>query len=222
MIKLVILDADGVLFDSDESNIAYYNAVFERVSEPHLTPEEERTCVFLSGGQVFEGRACGDAVKLARMHEVGRTLDFAPFFALLRPHTDLRPFLLRLKDNYKLALATNRSATIPAVVEHLNLSDVFEIVVSTRDPVRPKPAPDMLELCLERASILPEHAVYVGDSDVDREAARAANVAFVGVGTRVKAPLLIPTLNDLPSALAQLANTPSVHPPWPSGKGTEG
>ena len=32
MLELVIFDADGVLFDSSESNTAYYNAIFARVS----------------------------------------------------------------------------------------------------------------------------------------------------------------------------------------------
>ena len=33
MIELVIFDADGVLFDSDQSNVAYYNAIFSRIGE---------------------------------------------------------------------------------------------------------------------------------------------------------------------------------------------
>jgi phosphoglycolate phosphatase len=204
MIDFVMFDADGVLFDSDESNIAYYNAIFERIGEPPLTPEEERACVFLAGGQVFEGRAKGDLEKVKLMHELGRSLDFAPFFKLLRPPIELRPFMLELKRRYRLGLATNRSATIPAVIDHLNLSDVFDAVASTRDDVRPKPAPDVLELCMKRAGAKPEVSVYVGDSEVDSQAATAARCLFLGVGARVKSQNWVEKLIHLPAMLEGL------------------
>ena len=42
MLEFVIFDADGVLFDSTESNTAYYNAIFARVGEPPMSPLEEK------------------------------------------------------------------------------------------------------------------------------------------------------------------------------------
>ena len=35
-------DADGVLFDSDESNVAYYNWIFAQIGEPPLDRDEAR------------------------------------------------------------------------------------------------------------------------------------------------------------------------------------
>src|SRR5579871_724389 len=65
MLDLVIFDADGVLFESAESNIAYYNAIFERIGEPPLNPDEERACIFMAAMTVFELRAREDLTKLA-------------------------------------------------------------------------------------------------------------------------------------------------------------
>lgn len=205
MLELVIFDADGVLFDSTESNIAYYNAIFSRLDEPPLDAAEERACIFLSAGQVFELRAGGDAARTARMQEVGSALDYKPFFELLKPHLELRPFMAELKRRYRLGLATNRSATIPALIHHLELADMFDAVASARDRVRPKPAPDIVQLCLERAGVHPGAAVYVGDSEVDREAAAAAGTAFIGVGRQLNGGLRIERLGDLPAALEALA-----------------
>ena len=126
MLDLVIFDADGVLFESAESNMAYYNAIFAEIGEPPLSPDEERACIFLAAMQVFELRADEDAAKLARMREIARTIDFAPFFKLLRPPFELRPFLLELKRRYRVALATNRSATTLGLIEHLGLDGVFD------------------------------------------------------------------------------------------------
>jgi len=132
-------------------------------------------------------------------------LDFTPFFHLLDPPFELRPFLLDIKRRHKIGLATNRSVTVPRLLEHLNLVDVFDAVACTQDKVKPKPAPDIVNLCMERAGVTRERAVYVGDSEIDYIAAQGAGVRFIGLVDRVKSPLVIERLDDLPAALERLA-----------------
>ena len=204
MLELVIFDADGVLFDSTESNIAYYNAIFSRVGEPPMSPLEEKAGVFMSASQVFELRAAGDAERTARMHEAARVMDATPFFELLQPVPDLRGFLLGMKRSYRIGLATNRSATIPAIIHYLGLTGVFDAVASVRDKVKPKPAPDILELCMQRAGVTRVNAVYVGDSETDRVASESARLKFIGVGERVGPQNSIARLDELPGALERL------------------
>jgi phosphoglycolate phosphatase len=206
MLELVIFDADGVLFESAESNTAYYNAIFAAIGEPPLSPDEERAGIFMAATQVFELRAREEQAKMARMREIAWTIDFTPFFKLLRPPLELRPFLLDLKRSYRVALATNRSATTLGLIEHLALGGVFDAVASARDKVRPKPAPDILRLCLERAGVTSERAVYVGDSQIDVEAASGAGVHFLGVGARVIHPNRVATLGEVPAALERIFN----------------
>lgn len=206
MLELVIFDADGVLFDSTESNTAYYNAIFAQIGEPALGPEEERAGVFMAAMQVFEMRARGDAAKLGRLREIARTIDFTPFFSLLRPPFALRPWMLELKRRYRVALATNRSATTHALIDHLDLGGVFDAVASAHDKVRPKPAPDIVRLCLERAGVAPARAVYVGDSPIDAEAAAGAGAHFLGVGARVAHPRRVGSLGEVPAALERMFN----------------
>jgi HAD superfamily hydrolase (TIGR01509 family) len=204
MIELVMFDADGVLFDSEESNVAYYNWIFARIGEPPLDRDEEITAISFAASEVFAARARGDSVKLGRMHELTRDMDQTPFFKMLRPPIELRPFMIELKRRYKLGLATNRSATVPALVEHLGLGGVFDAVASVLDKVRPKPAPDILHLCLQRAGVDATRAVYVGDSRIDCEAAESAGTHFIGVGSRIEHHRMIATIADLQKALEVL------------------
>jgi len=204
MLELVIFDADGVLFDSTESNTAYYNVIFDQIGERPMDPAEERAGVFMSALQIFEQRAKGDLATVERMREVARTMDSTPFFKLLRPYPALRGLLSRIRRAYRLGLATNRSATIPAIIEYLGVADLFDTIASARDKVRPKPAPDIVQLCLERAGVRPDRAVYVGDSETDRIAAEAAGTHFIGVGERAPHRHQIATLERLPEKLVEM------------------
>ncbi len=205
MLDLVIFDADGVLFESVDSNTAFYNAIFKQLGEPALSPEEERLAIFLSANQVYEHRAGGDQDRVRQMSKVAAQLDFTPFFHLLAPPFELRPFLLEIKTRYKVGLATNRSTTVPRLIEHLNLAGVFDAIACAQDQVRPKPAPDIVNLCIERAGVAKESAVYVGDSEIDYIAAQHAGVRFIGLGDRVKSPAVIERLHDLPAVLERIA-----------------
>ena len=207
MIELVIFDADGVLFDSERSNVAYYNYIFEQVGEPPLDSGEEVKAISYAAAEVFAARARGDSEKLRQMHAVTRSMDQTRFFNMLRPPLELRSFMLELKRRYRVGLATNRSATVPALIVHLGLADVFDAVASVLDKVAPKPAPDILHLCMKRAGVSANRAVYVGDSEIDREAADAAGVHFIAVGHRVEHHRRIPTIADLPAKLEALARS---------------
>ena len=89
--------------------------------------------VFMSAPQVFELRARGDRARYDRMREIARTMDATPFFNLMRPAVEFRPFLTEMKRRYRLALATNRSATIPALIDYLGLEGIFDAVASARE-----------------------------------------------------------------------------------------
>jgi phosphoglycolate phosphatase len=204
MIELVIFDADGVLFESGESNIAYYNAIFAATGEPPLTPAEEIASRSYATAQLFRERAGERPALYQRMLELARTLDNRPFLKMLRPSLQLRPFMLALKNRYRVALATNRSATVPALIEHLELGGVFDAIASARDKVKPKPAPDILQLCLERADVPAHRAIYVGDSPIDLDASTAAGMHFIGLGPHVTHEHRVASLTELPARLDAL------------------
>jgi phosphoglycolate phosphatase len=95
-------------------------------------------------------------------------------------------------------MATNRGKTAAEVVRRFALDRYIELTVGVLDVARPKPHPDMLEYCLDHFGFEPEAALYVGDQQIDADAAFAAGVSFVAVGTTVKfAANRIDTLGEL-------------------------
>jgi HAD superfamily hydrolase (TIGR01509 family) len=65
------------------------------------------------------------------------------------------------------------------LLAEFNLTEHFDLVVTSFDIPRPKPHPDALLKILSYFSIVPHQVLYVGDSQVDAEAAVAAEIPFV-------------------------------------------
>lgn len=198
----VILDCDGVLFDSWRANIAYYNAIRTTLGLGPMAPEWEERCHYLASSMVLAEMFGPDPGQVAEARRAARTVAYEPFFALMEPVPRLHATLDALQGRYRLAMATNRSSTVQEILRRFGLATYFDIAVGVLDVARPKPHPDLIEHCLARLGVTPAAAVYVGDAESDRLAATAAGVRFVGVGTRPWASPQVAELQHLPAVLA--------------------
>lgn len=100
--------------------------------------------------------------------------------------------LRRLKENgIKMAVVSNRNRIL-AAVRIVGLEGFFFHLVGMEDVNFPKPDPQSIHFALQKLQEPPERAVFVGDSEVDAWAARAAGVMFIGLttGGRSRADLL--------------------------------
>ena len=111
-------------------------------------------------------------------------MSYIPFlkYMVLEPY--LKPLLEKLRPRYKTAIATNRSNTMDRVLSEHGLEEYFDLVVSSNDVDRPKPYPDPLIKILEHFEIEAYNTLYVGDSELDEIAAKAAGVPFVAYQNR--------------------------------------
>ena len=178
MIKLVAFDCDGVLFDSQQANTAFYNTILARFDRPPLSPEAvdyvHTHTLGESLNHIFSGYPDLEAVV-----DFVRSLDYSPFIPMMVEEPFLREFLRFLRPGCYLALATNRTTTTRAVLTYHGLADDFDLVVSAKDVSRPKPHPESFVRILEHFQLSPGEAIYIGDSRVDEQFAANAGVPFV-------------------------------------------
>jgi phosphoglycolate phosphatase len=177
LFRAVIFDCDGVMFDSKDSNVAYYNHILNHFGYPPMGEEDHRYIQMATGEQsvryLFRNYPEEDEAEAYR-----RVMDYTQFLDKLRMEPGLDEILFSLKGRVKLAVATNRSTTIHRVLDHFGLSRYFDLVLSSFDVKRPKPDPECLETILDTFFIRREEALYVGDSEIDAETASAAQVPF--------------------------------------------
>jgi FMN phosphatase YigB (HAD superfamily) len=178
LLKLVAFDCDGVLFDSRQANIAFYNAILARFQRPLLTLEAadyvHSHTALASLQYLFPG--CPDFPEVLRFY---RTLDYHPFIPMMLEEPHLREFLRFLRPACHTALITNRTLTTRAVLRYHGLEDSFDAVLSAQDVSRPKPHPESFVRLLNHFRLTSREALYIGDSRVDEEFAANAGVPLV-------------------------------------------
>jgi HAD superfamily hydrolase (TIGR01509 family) len=177
-VHALIFDCDGVMFDSRQSNISYYNHLLEHFDLPPMTDQNIAFIHMATAGDsirhIFEGTPF-----LAQAFDYARELDYTPFIHKMILEPGLKELLQLFRKKLGLAIATNRSTTIGNVLKIHGLESYFDLVVSALDVQHPKPHPESLLKILEFFQVAPSAALYVGDSLVDSQTAQAAAVPFV-------------------------------------------
>ena len=203
-ISAVIFDCDGVMFDSRQANINFYNHLLEHYDLP-LMNEDKAAYVHMNTADksvrhIFDGTPFTEEAQAYRMR-----VDYTPFVGDMVIEPGLKDLLRKLKPQVGLAVATNRSNTIEEVLEQNDLSRFFDIVVSSLDVENPKPHPESIHKILGFFDIGPGQAVYVGDSLIDLETAAAAGVCFIAYGNgSLETPLKARSMEEVEKALADI------------------
>jgi len=177
-IRAVAFDCDGVMFDSRQANIHYYNHMLHHFDLPSMTGPAvdfvHSHTADESIQHIFQGTPYTNEALSYRWE-----VDYTPFIQDMIMEPGLKDLLEWLKPRTGLAVATNRSNTIGEVLKTHGLTGFFDLVVSSLDVEQSKPHPESLYKILDFFQVGPERILYVGDSVVDEETARRAGVPLI-------------------------------------------
>ncbi|MFP4388382.1 MAG: HAD family hydrolase [Desulfococcaceae bacterium] len=179
----VILDCDGVMFDTTDVNRNYYNRILAEFGRPEMTDEQFRYAHMATADQAV-AMLFPDPAERSRADAFRREMTYREFVGYMKEMPELKPLLRRLRPKVRTAVVTNRSDTMPLVLERFELGGLFDRVVTALDVARPKPDPEGLNQVLAAFEITPDLALYVGDTEADQEAAAAAGVPFAAFDNR--------------------------------------
>lgn len=178
--KAVIYDCDGVMFDSMQANFAFYRSVMEHMGLclDWSDPEIMRIIHTYANREVMNHFFTDPGEREKAIRFAG-SIDYRTLIPLMRMEDGFRNTLDSLHGKVNLAVCTNRSTSMDAVLADFNLSDYFSFVMTAARSNNPKPHPEPLLRILDHFGLMPGDALFVGDSAVDSQAAAAAAVPFV-------------------------------------------
>lgn len=184
-IKCVIYDCDGVLFDSLDANVRLYNGLCSGLGRPLLTGEELKYVQMHTVYEAIHFITREDPALEKKALELLKQTDLRDYVPYLKMEPNLLHALNELaKLGIKRAINTSRTTSMPHIMERFQLRPYFEMVVTALDVNHPKPHPESIEKILQAFSLSCEEALFVGDSEVDQQAAESSGILFVSYKNR--------------------------------------
>jgi HAD superfamily hydrolase (TIGR01509 family) len=114
-----------------------------------------------------------------------KQVDLRNYIVYLKVEPHLFQILEKLKEKEILrVINTNRTTSMPHIMERFNLRPYFEMVVTALDVKNPKPHPESVEKIIAALQLKKEEAVFIGDSDVDKQTAESSGVTFIAYKNR--------------------------------------
>ncbi len=180
-VRILTFDCDGVLFDTEAANKAFYNQILAYLNRPPMTEAQFAYAQMQTVDQAL-ANLFPDAESYEKAQAYRKATGYGPFIPYMEMEPDLIDVLEKYSSVLTLAVATNRSDTMGRVLEVHGIAHYFDLVVTALDVDHPKPHPDSLLKVLDHFDAAPAEMLYVGDSTVDAQAAEAAGVPFAAYG----------------------------------------
>jgi len=173
----VIFDCDGVLIDSKQANIRFYNLILEAMGLQAMNAEDEE---YVHSQTVTESiRHIVPQSEVERAFREARRISYSTVLPWIRVQDGLIQGLENLRaKGVPCAINTNRTNTIGLILDEFGIRPFFEPVVTAETVGHPKPHPESIYWILGRWELSPENVVFIGDTEVDCRAAAAAGVPF--------------------------------------------
>ena len=218
--RTVVFDLDGTLADTSGDLIAAANACFRGMGAGDLLDPVRDAGVALRGGRAMLslgmerlGRA-GDRAEIDRQYPVL----LEAYESAINVHTVLYPGAMTAveglsAEGYRVAVCTNKpEALARLLLTRLGVLGAFQALTGADTLAVRKPDPEHLRETVRRAGGDPARCLLVGDSDTDRETARAAGVPSVlvtfgpngGAVAALTPEAMIAHFDELPGVVARL------------------
>ncbi|MGN0598421.1 MAG: HAD family hydrolase [Oscillospiraceae bacterium] len=184
MYKLAVFDMDGTILDTLEDLMDSVNFALSECGYPTRTYDEVRRFVGNGIRKLIE-RAVPEGLtveEIDRVHEVFTGHYKVHCADKTKAYDGIKPLLEKLRANgVKTAVVSNKADYGVQELCREYFDGLFDYAVGEREGIRRKPAPDSVNEALRVLNTDKSEAVYIGDSDVDFETAKNAELPCISV-----------------------------------------
>lgn len=182
----ILFDFDYTLGDSTNGVVLSSNYALEQMGEQTRSYEDIRNTIGLSLKETYKTLTGNADDTLAEQ--------FCDYFKkkadeVMVPNTKLyegvEEMLQKLRESgYRTGIVTSKfQYRIRNILQKFDAGDLIDVIVGAENVTAVKPDPEALLLAIRQLGVEKEEVLYVGDSFVDAQAAKAAGIKFAGVLT---------------------------------------
>lgn len=182
--ELIVFDMDGTILDTLEDLKNSMNHTLKLHNMPERTLDEIRSFVGNGIRKLIE-RAVMPETSAEQIDVIHK--DFMKHYEIhcadfTSPYDGINDLIKELRNRgYKTAVVSNKAdgAVQDLCVQYF--PGLFDLAIGERPEIAKKPAPDMVNLALDKLNVSKEKSVYIGDSDVDVATARNSKLDMIAV-----------------------------------------
>lgn len=181
MPRAVIFDIDGVLIDSFEASLKFFEDIMRHTGHPLPTAKKFGSVFHMTLRDALrEVMGSADEEEVQRVHDISRGRIVPYPVSLIKYPDGMYEVIQELSRAYLLGIVTSRGRAVVYEAPKLaELQSYFKVAVSSEDTEHHKPHPAPLFLAAARLGVAPEECVYVGDAKTDVLAAHAAGMRCI-------------------------------------------
>ncbi|MGB9842986.1 MAG: HAD family hydrolase [Caldisericia bacterium] len=178
MIKLIIFDFDGTLFDTKEDIARSVNIYLKELGFEEL--EEEKIYKFIGNGS--------DYLLKKSLEEIGKK-DFLNYSIVrfleiyreestkkVKPFDGIKAILDELKDKTLYIITNKDEESAKMILRKFDMEKYFKKVIGRNTYTLKKPDPSLMEIVLKEENVKRDEVLMVGDSEIDYKFAKEAQV----------------------------------------------
>ena len=179
----VLLDVDGTLIDSNDAHARAWVAALHE--HGYIVPfARVRPLIGMGGDKLLPGLVgldpeSGEATRIAE----SRAEAFRRELPTLRPTGGARALLELLREEgLERVVATSAQAEeVQSILEQAGVADLIGTTASSGDAEHSKPDPDIVQAALRKSGKTSAHAIMIGDTPYDIQAAKRARVPCIAL-----------------------------------------
>lgn len=179
----VLFDLDGTLLDTSEGITMATGYVIKQFGLPSLTDEEQRSFIGPPIQESFQRHYNLSKERARELATAWRNAYKDIFLFEAIPYEGIYEALRVIRNRgIKTGVATNkREDYTKRLLEHFGFTELFDYIAGTDLEGRLKKS-DLIRACVDKLGVLDgKRCLMVGDTVNDLEAAKKANVDFLGV-----------------------------------------
>jgi len=181
VIQAVVFDIDGVLVDSLDANLKFFQNLFSKVGYKRPTKEEYAPLFHRPMQEVIEILIQSkNEEEIQKIWDEGNNRDELYPYDLVKSPERVKEIIEELHKNYRIGVATSRVKAgiykIPVLAE---IQKYIGVTITYEDTKEHKPHPEPLLLACKKLRVEPNEAVYIGDVENDVIAGKAAGMKTI-------------------------------------------